>query len=317
MKADLMNHSTAIERRAILAAGLTALMWGVTGILVRLLPPMSALAVTAGRLGGALIVALPIFATSNTKRSSLKGTLKNPYAYVLAALLTGYYLLATAGFQLAAVAEVALLLSTPPLFVLALRRALGDAPTALELFGAGLAVAGIALTLGPRLTLAERFGNRRILGDVLAICAAVLTALYVYLYRHLAKNRRAPEPTSVTLMTFVLGSVALTAIRWVVSTRIPSEAFSRTNLLIFLCLAILCTAIPSFAFAFASQRLPSVVTATISLLIPLFAAAFAFTILGENVSSSAIPGSVLVVAGILMILRQSNQVRGSGRPFHA
>jgi drug/metabolite transporter (DMT)-like permease len=40
---------------------------------------------------------------------------------------------------------VALLLGTPPLFVLALRRVRGDAPTALELFGTGLAVAGIAL----------------------------------------------------------------------------------------------------------------------------------------------------------------------------
>ena len=317
MKTDLMNHSATIERRAILAAGLTAVMWGVTGIFVRLLPPVSPLAVTAGRLGGALIVALPILAISNAKRSSLMETLKNPFGYVLASLLTGYYLLATAAFQLAPVAEVALLLSTPPLFVLALRRVRGDAPTVLELLGAGLAVAGIALILGPRLTVAERFGSRRLLGDVLAICAAVLTALYVYLYRHLAKTRRAPEPTSVTLMTFVLGSVALAAIGWVVRTTISWEAFSGTRLLIFLGLAIFCTAIPSFAFAFASERLPSVVTATISLLIPLFAAAFAFAILGENVSSTAIPGSVLVVAGIVIILRQSNQVRGCGRPIYA
>jgi drug/metabolite transporter (DMT)-like permease len=96
-------------------------------------------------------------------------TLKNPFGYVLASILTGYYPSATAAFQLAPVAEVALLLSTPPLFVLALRRVRGDAPTALELFGTGLAVAGIALILGPRLTPAKRFGNRRLVGDVLAV----------------------------------------------------------------------------------------------------------------------------------------------------
>jgi hypothetical protein len=118
---------------------------------------------------GALIVALPFFATSNARRSRLMETLKNPFGYVLAPILTGYYLLATAAFQLAPVAEVALLLSTPPLFVLALRRARGDGPTALELFGTGLAVAGIALILGPRLTLAKRFGNRRLVGNVLAV----------------------------------------------------------------------------------------------------------------------------------------------------
>jgi drug/metabolite transporter (DMT)-like permease len=290
---------------------------GVTGIFVRLLPPVSPLAVTAGRLLGALVVALPIFATSKAKRSGLKQAIKKPVGYVLASLLAGYYLLATAAFQLAPVAEVALLLSTPPLFVLGLRRIRGDAPTALELLGAGLAAAGIALVLGPRLTFAGHFGNPRLVGDVLAICAAVLTALYVYLYRHVANNLSAPDPTSVTFMTFALGSVALIAIGCLVPTNVSLATFSGTNLLIFVGLAILCTAIPSFAFAFASERLPSVVTAPISLLIPLFAGAFAFLILGEKVGSTAIPGSVLVVAGIVMILRQNNQIRPSARPIHA
>ena len=113
-------------------------------------------------------------------------------------------------------------------------------------------------------------------------------------------------------MTFALGSVALIPIRCVLPTTISLTPFGSDNLPIFLGLAILCTAIPSFAFAFASSRLPSVATATISLLIPLFAAAFAFVILGERVSPAAIPGSVLVVAGIVMILRQSNQVRETG-----
>ena len=289
---------------------------GGTGIFVRVLPPVSPLAVTAGRLLGALVVALPIFATSKAKRSSLKQALKEPVGYVLASLLVGYYLLATAAFQLAPVAEVALLLSTPPLFVLALRRIRGDAPTALELLGGGLAVAGIAMVLGPRLTFAEHYGNTRVVGDVLAMCAAMLTALYVYLYRHVANNLSAPEPTSVTLMTFALGSVVLIAIGCLVPTNVSLATFSGTNLLIFVGLAILCTAIPSFAFAFASEPLPSVVTATISLLIPLFAGAFAFVILGENVPLTAIPGTVLVVAGIVLILRQNNQIRVSERPIH-
>jgi len=74
---------------------------GVTGIFVRLLPPIPPLAVTAGRLLGALVVALPILATSDAERSGIKEALKNPVGYVLASLLTGYYLLATAVFQLA------------------------------------------------------------------------------------------------------------------------------------------------------------------------------------------------------------------------
>ena len=292
-------------------------MWGLTGIFVRLLPPMSPLALTAARLGGALIVALPIFATSHGKRSSLIEALKNPLGYVLASLLTGYYLLAIAAFQLALVTEVALLLSTTPLFVLALRGIGGDSPTALELLGSGVAVMGIGLILGPRLTIAQPFSNHRLLGDVFAICAAMLTALYIHIYRQRTRNGRALEPTSVTLMTFALGSIALVAVGCVLPRTISVAPFSGANLPTLICLAILCTAIPSFAFAFASERLPSVGTATMSLLIPLFSAAFAFVILGERISSGAIPGSVLVLAGIVLILRHGNQFRGSGRSVEA
>jgi drug/metabolite transporter (DMT)-like permease len=76
-----------------------------------------------------------------------------------------------------------------------------------------------------------------------------------------AKNRKAVEAISVTFMTLAFGSVALIAIGFVVPRTISLEAFGGTNLLIFLRLVMLCTAIPSFAFAFASERLPSVVTA--------------------------------------------------------
>src|SRR5262245_64829418 len=79
--------------------------------------PASPTGITAGRLVGALNVALPIFAFSNAKRSGLKEALRSPVGYVLASLLTGYYLLATAAFQLAPVAEVALLLSTARYFL--------------------------------------------------------------------------------------------------------------------------------------------------------------------------------------------------------
>jgi drug/metabolite transporter (DMT)-like permease len=89
---------------------------GLTGIFVRLLPSLSPLTVTAGRLFVALTVVLPILGLFRESRQSFKSAMGRPIAYVLALLLAGYYLLATAAFQMAPVAEVALLLSTPPLF---------------------------------------------------------------------------------------------------------------------------------------------------------------------------------------------------------
>jgi drug/metabolite transporter, DME family len=200
---------------------------------------------------------------------------------------------------------VALLLSTPPLFVLALRRLRGDVPTVFEILGAGFAVAGIALILGPRLFLTASLANARLIGDALAICAALLTALYAYLYRQVAKNGVAPEPTSTTFLTFVLGSAVLIGTMCLVPATFSSETFTASNLAIFLGLAVLCTAIPSFAFAFASERLPPVVTSTISLLIPLFAGVFAYVILGERVPPTTIPGSMLLIVDIIIIIRQN------------
>src|SRR5262245_52768031 len=108
-----MNNAGSIDRSALATAVLTAAMWGLTGIFVRLLPAINPLTVTSWRLLIAL-ASLPIFATRAAHQYNLKRTLTRPVAYVLAGLLVSYYLLATASFQLAPVAEVTLCLVTRP-----------------------------------------------------------------------------------------------------------------------------------------------------------------------------------------------------------
>jgi drug/metabolite transporter, DME family len=299
-----MSNALTMERSALATAAATAAMWGLTGIFVRLLPALSPIAITSGRLLIALVSTLPILAIYAAHRHDLKRALTRPIAYALACLLVGYYLLATASFQLAPVAEVALLLSTPPLFVLTLRRLQGDVPTRLEIIGAIVSVTGIALILAPRLTLMEGFAKAHLFGDALAICAAALTALYAFLYRQLAIHDIAPEPTSVTFLTFLLGAAVLISIVLLFSIRVSVEDLSGSSLLSFLGLGVLCTAIPSFGFAIVSKRLPSIITAAISLLIPLFAGFFAYVFLGEKFSPTIIPGGLLVLTGIVMILSQ-------------
>jgi drug/metabolite transporter (DMT)-like permease len=72
-----MDDTVTMERSAVVSAGLTAVMWGLTGILVRLLPPLSPFTVTTGRLLGALVVALPMLSISNAKRLGLRVALKS------------------------------------------------------------------------------------------------------------------------------------------------------------------------------------------------------------------------------------------------
>jgi drug/metabolite transporter (DMT)-like permease len=129
---------------------------------------------------------------------------------------------------------VALLLSTPPLFVLPLRRLQGDAPTRLEIIGVILSVTGIALILAPRPTVMEGFAKAHCFGDALAICAAAMTALYAFTYRQLAIHDIAPEPTSLTFLTFLLGTAVLIGIVWLFSITVSLGNFSGSSLFSFL-----------------------------------------------------------------------------------
>lgn len=291
------------EQSALLAAGLTALLWGLAGIFVRLLPPVSPFTVTAGRLLVALVVAVPVFWVLRDGWPRLRGALGRRAAYVFALLLASYYLLATAAFQLAPVVEVALLISTPPLFVLGYRRVHGDAPTRAETAGALLALAGIALIMLPKLTAGEHGAADRLLGNLLAISAAALTAAYAYLYSLSARRGNPPDTIGVSLLTFVAGTGVLVLLVGVTPQPSGLDALDGHALWMFLGLGVLSTAIPTLAFAVASKRLPPLATSTILLFIPVFAGLFAYLILGERLSPTVIPGGALVLGGVGLVLR--------------
>lgn len=292
------------ERNALWFAAVTSLTWGLTGVFVRLLPPIPPLTITAGRLVIALVAVLPILLFRDTKHG-FRSALQYPASYALALLLAGYYLLATAAFQMAPVAEVALLLSTPPLFVLAIRGVRGERSSRTEIGGALLAVSGIAIILVPKILPAGNQPSQHFYGDIIAICAAALTAIYAYTYRILTERGRSPESMGVSFLTFAIGGVILAL---TVALRPTPSGLSDLNnraVFIFLGLGVLSTAVPSLGFAIASKRLPALVTATISLFIPLFSGLFAFLILGERLSIMFFVGSVLVLWGVAMIIRKS------------
>lgn len=293
-----------MERNALLAAGLTSLMWGLTGVFVRLLPTLSPLTATAGRLLIALVVAVPVLVLHRGSRQSFKSVLARPIAYVFALLLAAYYLLATAAFQLAPVAEVALLLSTTPLFVLAFRSVLGDIPRRTEIGGALLAMTGIAIILAPKIFFAGGMPIHHLAGSALAMCAAGVTAFYAYMYRMLSARGVAPETMGVSLLTFATGGIVLSLMAGIAPAPSGWDTLDSAELLVFVGLGVFSTAIPTIGFAFAAKRLPAVATAAISLFIPLFAGLSAFLILGEKFTPMFIPGGILVLGGVAMVLRQ-------------
>ncbi|WP_340678837.1 DMT family transporter [Paraglaciecola sp.] len=294
------------DKLLLLVAASTSLTWGLTGIFIRLLPPISPMLVAAGRLFIALLVVLPIILLLRNRQHGLAIVYKRPIAYLLASLLVAYYLLATIAFQLAPVAEVALLLSTPPLFVLGLRCWYGTKPAMREVAGALLALAGMLVIMLPKITVSGQLSTQQVLGDIAAITAALMTALYAFAYKILAEQGKAPEASGVALLTFAVGSFVLAAIFACNASPADFEPINMRALYLFIGLGVLSTAIPTFGFALASKRLPAIITTSISLFIPLFAGLFAYLILGESLSLNFLLGSLLVIGGVILIIRQTN-----------
>lgn len=296
--------------QALAAAALTALAWGLTGIFVFLLPPVSAFWIAGGRLALGLACVLPALLFSAVSRKALQNALRRPVAYVFAALLSAYYLFATSGFQHAPVAEVALLLCVAPIFVLLLRRLRGDVPSRMELGGAVLALIGLTWILAPRLAGSSSEHEQHLLGDGLAIAAAACTAFYADAYARLHRRGQAPDPFGTTCLTLIIGSIVLLGLAALFAAALPAGLGADTQALwLLLGLGVLCTGIPSMSFAHASKHLPPLVTATISLLIPVFAALFAALFLDQHLPLSMLPGSLVLLGGVALVLYGSRSPR--------
>jgi drug/metabolite transporter (DMT)-like permease len=287
---------------ALVIVVMTSLLWGFTGIFIRLLPDFPPMTVTAGRIIAAMLFLLPILILKSKNRTAFKATVKRPIAYFLALHFVLYYILSTVAFQLAPIAEIALLVGTSPVFVFIFRIILRDIPNRREVIGASCAILGIAIIMGPNISFDGNMSLERLTGDILGIFAAMTAASYATIYRRLNDRSIAPDTLSVSLMTFVLGSVISIAVVAAIPTPSNIEAIDGFALLMLVGLGVICTALTTYGFAIASKELPSVVTATVMLATPCFAGLFAYLIVGETLSPLFIPGGILVLGGIALIV---------------
>lgn len=295
------------DKRALIASLVTATMWALTGVLIKSVPSLSPMVITGARLTVGLLSFLPLVACFPASRKGLVSALFNLQAYKLAVLMVGYYVLATAAFQTAPVAEVALLISTSPLFVLIFRRINGAIPTRNELVGAVFAFVGLAVIFAPKMNFIDAPQSNHLLGQLLSLGAAVVTALYAFLYRSLAGHPSSPDTLSVSLLTFIVGNVILGLLLGLGNNPVAGNVFDVRTVVVLVSLGVLCTAVPTVGFAFAAQHLPALVTATISLLVPFLAGVLAYLVLGERFSPTFIPGGIFVISGIVLILRKGKE----------
>lgn len=301
--APLCNDGRMVDRKAVALAVGTAVTWGLAGTLIRLLAAFPALFVTGLRLAIAAAVALPI--AWIWRRRLRLADLRRASTYLLALILVAYYLTAVIAFQLAPVAEVALLIASSPLLVLTANLLRGIPINRGEKIGAAVAAVGVALVLGPKLSPGN-FQMRYLVGELLAVLSAGCSASFATLFaRRRPEGTRAPDAVIVSLTTFVFGAALLTSSAFVVSSINFSLLAHPSTLAIAVFFGVVSTAFPSLAYAIASQRLPPVLTTTIQLLIPVVSTIAAAIVLRELPSIWAFPGGALVLGGIAVLVRSA------------
>ncbi|MBC7808029.1 MAG: DMT family transporter [Akkermansiaceae bacterium] len=305
------------ERRALFLAVLTMLTWGAAGSFVRLLAerlaittPFVSFAVLGGRLAASfvfLMVLLIVF-QGRQLRGEILPALRLRETWIAGGFQFLYYLFAVVAFTIAPISEIALCASTAPLWVLLIRRLRAQPVSSSEIFGAAVALTGVALIVLPNV-LKQPLGGapdafpHRIWGNLLSLASAVVTAVYALFQRRYTLRGRPIEPRALSLIAFGLGLPLVFFLR----PASPAILVHPTTVWLFTGLALVTTVLPTLAFAFASRRLPPVTTATVALLLPVFATSYAAIVLKEIPSWLLFPGGILVLCGLGMILRRTNR----------
>jgi drug/metabolite transporter (DMT)-like permease len=280
-----------------LTAGLLApVTWGLTGACVRLLHGLPTLTIVTVRLAVAALVLVP---WTFARRDKFPQALRSP----LALAMGGYYIFATEAFVRAPVVDVTLLVGTAPVIAVGLEQLRGRSPVRQQVIGAMVAVLGLVMFLRP----GSRIGNEQAFGYIFALCAAAASATYAVGLRARAQTQQPLDPLVLTLLACVLGAVvsSFLELRTLLMSALPTPSPAQSAYLAIL--GCVCTAIPTLAFGVASTRLPSVLTTSLGLMTPLFAALFAGLLLDEWPAPAAVPGALMAIAGVVIVLRAPTQ----------
>ncbi len=278
---------------------MTALAWSPAGLFVQSAAfgpvPLSPLNITAARFTVALVALLPI---AWTARNRLRTTLRLPVAWMLAAVMIGYYLTAVTTFTFTTVAEGTLLINSTPLFALAIRLVRRDPVSRGEIVGALIAFSGLCLILLPDVLGGVADLDRRLTGVGLGIAAAIAGAVYSLVF---SQTTARPDPGVVTLLTFAVGGLLSLPL-------MPPVAELQANAGALIGLGLIVTAIPTLLYSVASSRLPAVLVTTIRLLTPIVGILLAVVLWdeGQQLGVSFWIGGILVLIGLFVLARPTD-----------
>jgi len=271
--------------KADLAMLLVTLFWGSSYLFMQMgLADLSTFNLIGLRFGIAFVIAAGIF------HRRLLRTTRNTlwHSLIMGAILFGVFAAVTEGVKTTTASQAGFLVSLTVIFVPLLSILLKNRLQTRVLFGAGLAVVGIAL-----LTLNESLQIS--LGDVLCIAAALFYATHI-----IVTGKLAPQSDAIVLGVCQLGFTALFGFGFSLLAETPQLPHTPEAWLAVLVLSVLCSAIGFVVQTVAQQYTTPAHTGLIFSLEPVFAALFAFLLNGETLTVRGYLGAALVLLSVLI-----------------
>ena len=283
-----------------LYAGLIAILgWGMAGMFIKLMPSISPIWVSAVRSLIAVIVLLGYVWMRPSLRKGLR-KINTKLNWELGFYTAAFYFFAVIAYQLASVAEAALVLSTTPLFILAWGIIRGVPVSKNETLGALVAAGGVLLIFLPRLGFDESQKETQLWGLLAALIGCLIIALFVMRLRHLEMMHRRPDIWGINILAFLILSLPL--VIGIFSERemiAIQQSWEGDAKYVSLALGIFSTALPGVGFAYASTKLPPIITTSLRFLTPVVATILAAIFLKEIPGGNIYFGGLLVLFGLL------------------
>ncbi|MCW3779369.1 DMT family transporter [Levilactobacillus namurensis] len=280
-----------------LVALLTIFLWGITYISTKILltdfAPLEILLIrfVIGLVG--LFLVYPRF---------FKFTSWKEEGALAAAGLLGiclYYLFENIALTFTYASNIGVIVSTSPLFIALIAAALGrQRLTKHFVLGFVASMAGISL-----ISLNGSGVHINVAGDVLALLAALIWALYSYVVSYL--NTLGHNPVQVTRRTFIYGIIFILPVFFATHGQVKLGLILQSqNLVNFLFLGLGASALCFLSWAYAVKKLGTVKTSIYIYLVPVVTVVTAWLILHEPITPLVILGILLTIGGLVVSARQ-------------
>lgn len=214
--------------------------------------------------------------------------------------ITIYFSMENLGLKLATAADASLIVAAYPAITMILEIVFYRVKLSWVRFsGVGLAIFGVYLIVRESSSIG---GADRLIGDIILVVTGIVWSFYNFITRKVVNK----YPTLlITFYQIIAGALAFLPLALIEREqwRMPTG----DSLLALLYLVIFCSIIGFLLYAYGLRKLSSSSAVTLMNLVPVFGVSFSILFLHEAMSVVQLLGGFIVIAGIILSVREVNQ----------